>query len=278
MLLGDLELVRALLALGASANAQRVKPDGSGDRTTPLFWVCWGVHREYHEVICRLLLEAGADATARNSYADTPLHWAAERCNYAVCKQLLDAGADADAKSDLMSWRETPLYRFLERSVPLKAESKAGFFSNILRDKNTEAPPAPPAADDDDDARAESELVALFDLLKGAGADVGARTKRGSTQLHAAAKGGSEALVRALLKAGAKKGVADKNGQTALHWAALWGREKACKALAEAGEDPNLEDLDGKTPLVLADEQKHAAAAGVLKPLTKAQAGGARGR
>ena len=64
------------------------------------------MHREYHEVICRLLLEAGADATARNSYADTPLHWAAERCNYAVCKQLLDAGADPNERNHL---QKTPL-------------------------------------------------------------------------------------------------------------------------------------------------------------------------
>ena len=98
MLLGDLELVRALLALGAGANAQRVKPDGSGDRTTPLFWVCWGVHREFQEAICRLLLEAGADATARNAYSDTPLHWAAERCNLAVCRQLLDAVRPANSE------------------------------------------------------------------------------------------------------------------------------------------------------------------------------------
>ena len=116
VLMGDLELVRALIALGAAVNAQRIKPDGGGDRTTPLFWVCWGIKPEFHATIGALLLRAGAEATARNAYADTPLHWAAERASEPVCRALIESGADADAKSNLMSWRETPLYRFLEKA------------------------------------------------------------------------------------------------------------------------------------------------------------------
>lgn len=48
----------------------------------------------------RKLLEAGADANARDENGQSPLHHAARIGNEEVCKLLIDAGADVEAEFD----------------------------------------------------------------------------------------------------------------------------------------------------------------------------------
>ena len=53
-----------------------------------------------------MLLDAGADANARDRYGDTPLHRALGKGHVEVVRALLDAGADVNARDD---FGDTPL-------------------------------------------------------------------------------------------------------------------------------------------------------------------------
>lgn len=47
--------------------------------------------------MCRLLLNAGADRDAQNTYGNTPLHIACLNGQQLVCQDLINAGADPEA-------------------------------------------------------------------------------------------------------------------------------------------------------------------------------------
>lgn len=90
----------------------------------------------------------------------------------------------------------------------------------------------------------------LLERLLRAGADVNARTLRGSTALHLAA--GDAACAAVLLRAGADVQARDASGRTPLHRAVRAGRLDVARLFLEAGVDPNTGDCDGQTPLHVA--------------------------
>lgn len=90
------------------------------------------------------------------------------------------------------------------------------------------------------------EVVAL--LLE-AGADVNARTDRGTHALHAAAQHGYNPILQRLLAAGAEVDPRNDEGQTPLFLAIRNGHEDSAEALIAKGANGNVVDIHGRTPL-----------------------------
>ena len=84
---GDIEKVRELVASGSDPN----------QFDWPLSWtpLHYAAKGEYTE-IAKLLLDAGADANARDEeeIGETPLGLVAGSCSYAIARVLIDGGAD----------------------------------------------------------------------------------------------------------------------------------------------------------------------------------------
>ena len=85
-----------------------------------------------------------------------------------------------------------------------------------------------------------------------AGADVMARSKYGTTPLHAAAASDTPENIQALLEAGADVRARNEDGKTPIHSAALFGPPENIRALLKAGDDPKAKTNDGRTPWDLA--------------------------
>ncbi len=97
--------------------------------------------------------------------------------------------------------------------------------------------------------------------LIAAGADVSAKTDRGTTALHAAAQNGNEKIFDRLLAAGAKPDEANHAGQTPLQLAVRYNHPQLVRKLLEQGVDPNKADAIGRTPL------HYGAGMGLLEPV-----------
>ncbi len=85
--------------------------------------------------------------------------------------------------------------------------------------------------------------------LIASGADVNAKTDRGTTALHAAAQNGDEKTFDRLLAAGAKLDEANDAGQTPLQLAVRFGHPSLVRKLLANGANPNRADAVGRTPL-----------------------------
>jgi ankyrin repeat protein len=101
---------------------------------------------------------------------------------------------------------------------------------------------------------AELGDLTMVELLVGAKADVGARTRLDDlTALHLAAEQGHGAVVRRLLDAKADARALTSHGESVLHFAARGGSAEAVTALVARGADPNArERVWGQTPLMFA--------------------------
>jgi ankyrin repeat protein len=102
----------------------------------------------------------------------------------------------------------------------------------------------------------------IVDRLVAAGADVGARNRRGAQPLHYAADGGptlstwnpraqAETIAR-LIEHGAAPNSLDKSGVAPIHRAVRTRCTAAVQALLEGGADPRLRNKSGSTSRVLA--------------------------
>ena len=114
-------------------------------------------------------------------------------------------------------------------------------------------PALPVHADATDDLfkAAKSGTASEVKAALAAGADPGARDKRGRTPLHrAAARNDNPSVIMALIEGGANPGARDKRGRTPLHGAARSNSNPSViMALIEGGADPGARDKYGKTPL-----------------------------
>lgn len=99
-------------------------------------------------------------------------------------------------------------------------------------------------------------------LSAGANGGAGFRDHRGSTLMHAAASGGSVAILSALLDAGGKADVNIRESlpprRTPLHCAAANGHRDLARALIGEGSDPEATDSKCQTALHLASLGGHA--------------------
>ena len=172
---GKLEVARVLLDNGANA-----KLEIEGGESALHIMSRGKYDSEEHRVgIVRLLLERGADVSARSKNGFTPLHSAVLNGRLEVARVLLDR--DADAKLETK-----------EGETALHIVSRGEYDS-------------------------EEHRLGIARLLLEHGVDVHALNKYLSTPLHQAAFGGRLEITQLLLDCGANPNVENKQGRTPLH-------------------------------------------------------------
>lgn len=159
-----------------------------------------------------VLLKAGADPNATDTFDYTPLH---KQKDKKAVKTLLKAGADPNAMDEN---GETPLNFLIKEAKP-----------NILNGENPE------------------DICKKIKALIKAGADPNAKGYFRYTSLLLYANTNIE-HIKILLKVGANPNVRNWNGTTRLHWE---NNKQTIIELLKAGADPNSQNRDGHTPLYL---------------------------
>ena len=99
--------------------------------------------------------------------------------------------------------------------------------------------------------------AACFKLLRDAGANLDAVTRRGYTPLHVSLHFINVELVSLLVEAGANVNAASDVGNTALHYAASRGSLACVEVLLAAGADVNVRSTNWGTPFGTALAQDH---------------------
>jgi ankyrin repeat protein len=231
---GNDAAVRALLKTPSGArdvNAREV------DGTTALHWAA----RADDAATAKLLLEAGANASAANRYGVTPLALAATNGSAAMIEMLLGAGADAHTA---MSRGETVLMRAARTGNPdaVKLLIAHGANVNASEDQLGETALMWAAAENHADA---------VKMLVEHGAELDARSKLLEYEKD---RFGLEGVLTIL----------PRGHWTALMYAARQGAVDAARVLGDAGADVNLTDPEGTTALVRAIVNGHYDVAGVL--------------
>lgn len=226
---GDADAVRAAVTASPGLLARTVEREGQGG-WTPLHLAV----AEGQAEIVRLLVEAGADLTARTDFNRTPLHVALQS-RPAMTPLLRELGAEVDAPSAAYLGDVDQLTRSLDAGTdPGDRTSGVDLLSWAAFGGATRT----------------AELL----LERGADADSGA--------LHFAAGGGRLELVRLLLAAGADVNRRDPaTGRTPLHAAmgagAAGEAPEIVRVLIAAGADVNATTPDGASAL----DMSHVAAA-----------------
>jgi ankyrin repeat protein len=218
---GDVAAVRTAVADQPRLLGRTVERAGHGG-WTPLHVAV----TENQPEIVDLLVEAGADLSARTEHGRTPLHVALESAPELVGR-LRQHGAVVDAPSAAYLGDVPQLTRELDAGAPL-ADPVTG--TDLLSWA----------------AYGGAATTARLLLDRGADADGGA--------LHAAVSGGRLELVRMLLAAGADVDRRDpETGRAPLHAAVAAGpagdAPEVLRALLEAGADVNATTADGASAL-----------------------------
>lgn len=245
--LGDLRLLRALIARGVDVNAMhgRLNPLLSATRDS------WHGRAE----AVTMLLANGAQPDATDADGNTPLHHAMRSTDAAVAALLLDSGADKEAVNaegytplalacQAANWR---LARYmLERKAKIEPEH---------------AEPVLLAA-----AGAEDDDIGIR-LLHKHKARIDVRGKGQRTALMTAAQAGLPEVTAVLLELGAQINAEDAAGQTAYMLAAQAGETAILKKLQDAPKLNRLAvDSQGKTALDHALSNGRWSAVAVIDP------------
>ncbi len=193
-----------------------------------------------NEDLVRLLLDQGADPSARNGAGATALMWAAG--DIGKVRLLLASGAQVnvaseDGKTPLMiaarhEGASAIVRLLLEKSADVNAKDIQG---------GTALMQAATAGD-----------VETLKVLIANGADINAKATSGATALMSAAGFRCLACVEFLIAQGADVKTATKRGFTALAIAAPFGEVEIVRTVLEKGADVNARDDRGYTPLMLA--------------------------
>ena len=265
----DAELIDALIAAGADANAASIngntplmaaacaaRPETVGNLLkrgakvgavneqgfTALHYASMASNAQS----ATILLAAGASVETASNKGTTPLHLAAEHCRQQNLEILLAAGATVDAAS---AKGRTPLHLASSRckAQTLKTLLKAGADSRTR------------TGDDETLLHLAVCNSRALDFVLTLNPEINARATDGRTPLHWAAQSSHRSIDR-LIDRGADPEIGDANGATALHLAAKAGNDKAVQKLIAAGADPNAADTKGDRPIDLARKEENLSA------------------
>ncbi|HLS84017.1 MAG TPA: ankyrin repeat domain-containing protein [Arenimonas sp.] len=233
-LLGDLRLLRELIARGVDLNEEHAG-------LTPLLAATRDSWHGRPEAVMTLLAN-GADPRHPDAEGNTPLHHAARSTDPAVAALLLDAGAQLEALNH-------------EGHSPLGVACAAGNWrlARFLLERGGKPEPADgqpallAAASGDDDP-------AGVQLLLRHKARVDARGEHLRTALLQACANGNAEIAGVLLDAGADRNARDADELTPLLEAARGGHAEVLARLAQARPDVAAIDAQGRNALVLATE------------------------
>jgi len=196
----------------------------------------------------------------------TPLHWAAEADQAEAAELLLNHGADKSARTD-GGW--TPLHSaaakgstnvialLLKRRAPVNAISQSGTPLDLAKGYKQ---PAAAALIEAKRGRAGREVSIHMAAAKGDAAAVQAFIRRGanvnspgplhqSTPLHWAAGAGKVNTMEVLISLGADVDALSDSNATPLHQAVLRNRPEAVKLLIRSNADLSNPNKSGHTPL-----------------------------
>ncbi|MBC8244910.1 MAG: ankyrin repeat domain-containing protein [Verrucomicrobia bacterium] len=196
----------------------------------------------------------------------TPLHWAAEADQAGAAELLLNHGADKSARTD-GGW--TPLHSaaakgstnvialLLQRRAPVNAISQSGTPLDLA---NGYQQPAAAALLEAKRGRAGREVSIHMAAAKGDAIAVQAFLRRGvkvdvpgplhqSTPLHWAAGAGKVNTMEMLISLGADVDSLSDSDATPLHQAVLHNRPEAVELLIRSNADLNARNKSGHTPL-----------------------------
>ena len=233
--IGDIAIVRALLARGADPNSR----DALG--CTPLHPAV-KLDVAIALPLLRELIQAGASPEIASASGETPLGLALARSEYEPAYWL--------------NWSRWKLpYRPL-RPSDMPAAAALGDIEAVERMLGFGFPL------DAEDAQGATALIraagagyaGLVVRLLEAGASTAHAARSGIHCLAAAVSARREAVVRTLLSHGVEPDMRMPGGGTALILAAALGLPRLAEALLEAGADVNASDEHGTTPLLAAAE------------------------
>lgn len=250
---GDSDAVLELLAGDADPNLAQV------DGTTALHWAS-----RYDDIaLAQALVEAGADAQARNRYDVSPLGLAATNGSARMISLLLDAGADANEAG-------------IEGETVLMTAARTGNVEavEVLLDRGA-------LVDQTEEWHDQTALMwaaseghpAVLETLIRHGADVNAISairewerqntaeprakwlpRGGLSPLYFAARDGCLGCIDVLVDAGADVDFTDLEGVSPMVAAIANGYYDVAARLVQLGADVNLADSTGRTPLYAAVE------------------------
>jgi ankyrin repeat protein/DNA-directed RNA polymerase subunit RPC12/RpoP len=197
----------------------------------------------------RLLLEKGANASAKDNKGRTPLHYAAMSGNVEIVKLLLEKGAAVNAKD-------------YDGVTALILAAGCGQMSvvELLLEKGADINAKEGFVDAGDTAlmsaassgQTNVETVRLVKYLLDNGAAVNATGEDGETALMQAAAAAQTNAMKLLLERGADVNAKDEKGNTALIHQATFGDLdiNTIKLLLDGGADVNASNNDGDTALI----------------------------
>ena len=197
-----------------------------------------------------MLIQAGANAKAKDRYGFTPLYFAATNGNAAIIRKLLEAGADpnaadADGETALMtatrSGNVDALKVLLQNGANVNAKDSVTQQTALMW-------------------AARSHFAAAVPLLLEYGAEVNAQTRKGKTPAPRppGAGGGSHGV--GIVRSGwPEQGFQGETpgGMTPLLYASRDGRLDIARLLVAAKADVQQADVNGITPLLMAITNNH---------------------
>lgn len=178
--------------------------------------------------IARMLIQAGADVNSKDQNRETLLHYAVRHNNIEITRMLIDAGADVNAQN---IFGQTPLHQAIY--IPKIAR--------MLIDAGT-------------DEHTQNENTVMKDkpeiarmLISAQGVDINIQNKNGQTPLYQAVICNKPKIVRMLLSAGADTNIKDEHGETPLYQAVMKDKPEIVRMLLSAGADINIQNENEKT-------------------------------
>jgi ankyrin repeat protein len=206
---GHMEIVQLLISKGANVKAK------TDDGKTPLHSAAAKEHKD----IAELLIAKGADVNAKSNEGTTPLHWATGtgwRGGYEIAKLLISKGADVNVKKE-DGW--TPLHNaaregrketikiLIANGADVHAKSNGGTTPLHAAANGRRRPRYRPGQPDHGISGEQiADLLIIVETLIAKGADVNAKTDKGTTPLDSAILGKNKETTDLLRKHGGKTG------------------------------------------------------------------------